>query len=287
MVIDAHFHPIFFEELCPTDDVVEKRKNMLAYYKTGRMNTARAIEISKLNGVDKIILLPHDYSTQYGDVISNEDMAALAKKYEGDFFPFAAVDPHSPDAEQKLEHAFKDLGLCGLKLHPSKQAFFPQDKKYYPLYEICLKYNKPITFHAGMSWEPNALMEYSRPMNFERIAVDFPKLRFSLAHMGFPWIVETAALLAKYPNVYADTSALYFDSAYEFYEYMFTKAMDVTWLDRALRHQVMFGTNNRRWHAKRTLKELDRLGLRDETVELIKGQNALEFLGEKEVTWIS
>ena len=87
--------------------------------------------------------------------------------------------------------------------------------------------------------------------------------------------------------MYADTAAMYFDSAYEFYEYMFTKAIDYTWLDRGIRHQVMFGTNNPRWHGKRAIKALDMLGLREETVALIKGKNALEFLGEEEITWLS
>lgn len=287
MVIDAHFHPMFIKEVCPTQELTEKRKELMAYYKTGQMDLERTIQINKIKGVDRAILLPHDYSTKYGDRIANEEIKLLVDKSNGAFYGFASIDPDREDALEELEHAFRDLKLSGLKLHPAKQQFYPTDDKMYPIYELCVKYNKPITFHAGMSWQPNALSEYAMPVNFEPVARDFPKLRMCLAHMGFPWVTETAALLAKYPNLYADTSALYFDSAYEFYNYLFDKAMDHTWLDRGIRHQVMYGTNFPRWQAKRTLKAIRMLGLREETVELITSKNALEFLGEEEANWLS
>ena len=72
-------------------------------------------------------------------------------------------------------------------------------------------------FHAGMSWEPDCLIKYSRPVNFEGVAVKYPELRICLAHFGWPWVQETAMLMLKYPNVYADTGILYFDNAWEFY----------------------------------------------------------------------
>jgi predicted TIM-barrel fold metal-dependent hydrolase len=287
MVIDAHFHPFFFKDVCETEKLAQARRDLLAFYKTGRQDMRRIIEINKINGVDKAILLPFDYSTKYGDLITNSDIKKLVDLSNGAFYGFASIDPDREDALKELEHAFGDLNLSGLKLHPSKQEFYPSDEKMFPIYELCLKYNKPIIFHAGLSWEPNAISEYARPVNFEPIAVKFPKLRICLAHMGFPWVAETAALLAKYPNMYADTSALYFDSAYEFYKYMFTKAIDNTWLDRGIRHQVMFATNFPRWHSKRTLKAIKMLGLRDETIELITSKNALEFLGEEECNWLS
>jgi predicted TIM-barrel fold metal-dependent hydrolase len=86
-------------------------------------------------------------------------------------------------------------------------------------------------------------------------------------------------LMIKYKNVYADTGALYFDSALEFYKRIFTFDIPITWIDRSLRHQVMFGSNNPRFEQIRMAAALDELGLRESTLELIKGGNALEFLG--------
>ena len=85
-------------------------------------------------------------------------------------------------------------------------------------------------------------------------------------------------LMLKYPNVYTDTGALYFDSAREFYEQTFTRDIPATWIDRSLRHQVMFGTDDPRFEMIRMSKAIEELGFRQSTVELIKGGNAIEFL---------
>ena len=86
-------------------------------------------------------------------------------------------------------------------------------------------------------------------------------------------------LMVKYPNVYTDTGILYFDNAREFFDRLFKHEVALTWVDRSLRHQVMFGSDNPRFEQIRMAHALDGLGLRASTVELIKGGNAIEFLG--------
>ena len=61
-----------------------------------------------------------------------------------------------------------------------------------------MKYDKPILFHAGLSWQPDTLTRYAHPLAFEEVALTFPRLRFCLAHMGWPWVQETCMLLIKY-----------------------------------------------------------------------------------------
>lgn len=86
-------------------------------------------------------------------------------------------------------------------------------------------------------------------------------------------------LMVKHENVYADTGALYFDNAGEFYTQTFTKDIPLTWIDRSLRHQVMFASGNPRFEQIRMAEAIQTLGFRDSTLELICGKNALEFLG--------
>jgi len=89
-------------------------------------------------------------------------------------------------------------------------------------------------------------------------------------------------LMVKHPNVYADTGLLYFDSAKEFFTRLFTQEIPITWIDRSLRHQVMFGSDNPRFEQIRMAHAIDDLELRESTIELIKGANALEFLNGME-----
>ena len=86
-------------------------------------------------------------------------------------------------------------------------------------------------------------------------------------------------LMLKFPNVYTDIGALYFDCAREFLTQMLTVDVPRTWIDRSLRHQVMFGSSNPRFEQIRMAEVIGKLGFRESTLELIKGQNAIEFLG--------
>jgi predicted TIM-barrel fold metal-dependent hydrolase len=51
------------------------------------------------------------------------------QRYPEQFMGFASVDPWKGKlAVQELERSVKELGLRGLKLHPTTQAFFPNDR---------------------------------------------------------------------------------------------------------------------------------------------------------------
>ena len=162
---------------------------------------------------------------------------------------------------------------------PGRQKFLPSAPELEPIYAICERFDKPVLFHAGLSWEPDTQTRLGHPLEFEAVAAAHPKLRICLGHFGWPWVRETAMLMLKYPNVYADTACLYFDSAREFYLQTFTRDIPATWIDRSLRHQVMFGSDNPRFEQIRMASALEELGLRDSTLELIRGRNALDFLG--------
>ena len=79
MVIDVHYHPAFIKEVCGDEELAERRRNDMAYYKTGVAEVERIKERMKSSGVDRCFLLPHDYSTVSGDRISNEEMKNLVE----------------------------------------------------------------------------------------------------------------------------------------------------------------------------------------------------------------
>lgn len=280
MFIDIHVHPAFFEPINKDEDQTEFRHNTLDIHRNGTAPLEHIFNQMNCAGLDRLCLLPEDYTTTAGRaVVTNEEIRSLVDMAPDKFIGFASVDPLADHCCEKLEHAFTDLKLKGLKLHPSRQWFYPSDERLEPIYQICEKYNKPILFHSGLSWEPDTLSKYARPIEFEEVACRHPKLRICLAHFGWPWVQETAMLMVKFPNLYADTSFLYFDCAREFYTRVLTQDIPVTWIDRSLRHQVMFGSNNPRFEQIRMAQAIQELGFRESTLELIKGGNAIEFLG--------
>ena len=235
-------------------------------------------------GVDKAVLLPLDLTTTDGGcIVTNEQIKSIVDAHPDRFIGFASVDPRREDALSVLDFAFGSLKLKGLKLNPAKQRFSPDDDIMKPIYEKCIEYNKPILFHAGLSWEPNTLTELAHPLRFEKVAIEYPQLRFCLAHCGWPSVRETVMLMIKYPNVYADTSVLYLDSPEESIERLFTVDMGPLWMDRALHSQVLFASNGPRFRQFKLLRALEKIKMRDYAREGIYYKNALRFLGEEDV----
>ena len=279
MFIDIHVHPAFFEPINTDPAKEEMRHNVLNIHKNGTAPLEHIFNQMHCAGLDRLTLLPQDYTSTVGCVVSNEEIRQLVDAAPDKFIGFAGVDPLDPEAPDKPQDAFTRLNRKELNLHTGRHHLLPSDPRMEPIYEICERYHKPIMFHAGLSWEPDTQTSYCTPLAFEIVAEKHPKLKICMGHFGWPWVRETAMLMLKYPNVYADTGALYFDNAREFYTQTFTRDIPITWIDRSLRHQVMFGSNNPRFEQIRMAQAIGELGFRDSTLELIRGGNALEFIG--------
>lgn len=279
MVIDIHVHPGFYDPICEDQKRVTKRKKEMGWDLMSPIPIELVLRQMDYAGIDKYVLLGQDLTTVAGDtVISNDEILKIVNIYPDRFLGFASVDPHRDEAPEVLDYAFKHMNMLGLKLHPSKQKFYPADPKLFSIYEKCIEHNKPVIFHSGMSWEPNTLLKYANPVNFEEVAVKFPNLRICLAHFGFPWIVETAALILKYDNMYADTSMLYMDSPKDFFHQIFTTTMGPLWVDNNLKNKILFGSNSPRFRPRRIKQGLESLPLRPDTKARIFGENAVEFM---------
>ena len=134
-------------------------------------------------------------------------------------------------------------------------------------------------FHSGFSWEPDSPSKYGRPILYEDIAVEYPSLRFCLAHLGWPWVDELCMMLLKYPNVYTDTATVFMDSPANYYDQIFMKNMAPGWLQNNLMDKVMFGSNLPRFRQVRTREGLEKLPIRKDVLDKILGDNAKVFLG--------
>ena len=283
MVIDVHVHPGFYKEISQSQDEIAFRKKEAHWDLMSPFPVELTRTQMKFSHVDKLVLLPLDLTTSAGGwVVSNDEICTMLNAAPDLFFGFASVDPHRKDALQVLNKAFDEQNLMGLYLNPAKQKFYPDDEIMDKIYTKCISANKPIIFSAGMSFCDNAPMKYSLPLNFEPVAIKYPELKFCIGHMGWPHIFDTAALILKYPNVYADTSMLYMDSPEQFMNDVFMKQCGRLWLDNDFSDKVMFGSNNPRFRSARIKRGLESLKIRKETLAKVLGGNAEKFLGLEE-----
>jgi predicted TIM-barrel fold metal-dependent hydrolase len=145
---------------------------------------------------------------------TNDFVAECVTRHDDVFLGFASVDPWKDRAAvRELRRAVVDLGLRGLKLHPSAQGFAPNERRFYPLYQAAAELEIPIVFHtgttglgAGLRGGGGIKLGYSRPIFLDDVAADFPELTIIGAHPSWPWQDEMLAVAQHKTNVFIDLS---------------------------------------------------------------------------------
>lgn len=228
-------------------------------------------------GVEKMIVVGWDAETQSGlPRVPNEFVAKYIEGYPDRMVGFASVDPNKGKvAVADLEHAVRDLGLRGLKLHPMAQGFYPSDKRFYPLWEKCVELKIPVQFHTGTSgWGKllpgggGAKLDYSNPIYLDSVAADFPELQIVMLHQAFPWVKVQLAVAAHKRNVYVDLSG---------YSPKYFEPELITYMTKLIPDKFMFGSDYPFLKPGRWLKDFELLKVSDEVKMKVLRDNAVRF----------
>lgn len=203
-----------------------------------------------------------------GPILPNDEVAKAVRSHPDRFFGIAAVDLHHPrEAVKELRRCIRELKFKGLRIVSWLWGLPPNHRYYYPLYSECVELNIPVCLQVGHTG-PMRASETGRPIPYvDEVALDFPELMIVGGHIGYPWTHEMIALATKYPNVFIDTSA-YKPSRYP--------PELVTFMKRHGRNKVLFGTNYPMIQPADCLKELESLGLDEETQKKFLYENALK-----------
>lgn len=156
--------------------------------------------------VDRTIIV--GFKTKYlGAEVSNDQIAGYINTAPDALIGFAGIDPSNPtEAIDDLHHACEDLSFKGIAVAPAAQDIHPAGSHAMLVYTEAERLGLPVLFHPGVYIARKTKLEYARPVLLDEVARDLPDLKIIIAHMGFPWVQETIALLAKHDNVYAEVS---------------------------------------------------------------------------------
>ena len=224
------------------------------------------------------VLFTVDYESQTGrPAVSNEEIVRVAAANSDIVIPFASVDPARPDAAERARTLIRDHGVRGFKFHPNIQAFFPNDRKAYPLYEVIAEARLPALFHTGHSGIGSGVpgggglrLKYSNPIYVDDVAADFPEMPIVLAHPSFPWQDEALSIAMHKPEVYIDLSG---------WSPKYFPPQLIQYTNTLLRHQVLFGSDYPMITPERWLEDFERLDIRDDVRPLVLKENAARLLG--------
>jgi predicted TIM-barrel fold metal-dependent hydrolase len=147
-----------------------------------------------------------DHPDDHKVLIPNDWVAGEVAKHPGRLYGVAAMDPlrDIPAAVSELERCVKELDFRMLKLVPTYHHYSPRDRRIDPIYEKCLELDIPVMIHMGWTATINAPMEFQNPVLLDEVGRRYRDLKVIVAHLGYPWVGEGIAVVAKHPNFYAE-----------------------------------------------------------------------------------
>jgi uncharacterized protein len=208
--------------------------------------------------------------------VSNDEMIEAASQNSDVLIPFVMVDPWRDDAPAEAQRLI-DAGARGFKFHPPSQAFYANDERMYPLYEVIAKAGVPALFHTGQtavgqgaSAGSGIRLKYGNPIYLDDVAVDFPQMPIIMAHPSFPWQEEALAIAQHKANVYIDLSG---------WSPKYFPPQLVQYSNTLIKNKVLFGTDHPMLTSERWLSDFANAGFREEVQPLILKENAARLLG--------
>jgi predicted TIM-barrel fold metal-dependent hydrolase len=217
-----------------------------------------------------------------------DDLLSLTQE-SSNLFPLFWIDPTLEDARKQVDAAVH-RGVAGFKVICHNHE--PGDARAMRTFGHIASCGKPILFHSGILWNGADSSRHNRPLLFEAL-LEVQGLRFTLAHIGWPWCDELIAVYGKFLNarthrpgrpveMYIDltpgTPPIYRRDALV---KLFTVGYPVE-------HNVIFGSDcnvhdyNQRWSREWLVRDnaiYDELGLAEAARQRIYGENLLRWLG--------
>ena len=151
-------------------------------------------------GLDKAVILsppPHWDARDHALTMreSADWLAEAVRGAEDRLIPFIWIEPDRPDAIEALDHAILELGFRGVKMIPNH--WYPYEERLFPVYARIEELGVPLLCHSGILFGNMDSSRFCRPANYEAF-IHFPKLRFALAHIGWPWVDECLAVAGRF-----------------------------------------------------------------------------------------
>ncbi len=153
-------------------------------------NTKPNADIDKLKelmdacNIEKAVCFaPFQNQMDMYDVSTNQnpvDWLANEIKNEPSLVGFGSINFDRNDLKDQVKH-IKASGLLGIKIHPAYQEVKVDSPQLFEVYEQAEKEDLFLSFHTGLHW--HRIRDYQMLL-FDEVAYNFPKLRFTMEHMG-------------------------------------------------------------------------------------------------------
>ncbi|HVI42682.1 MAG TPA: amidohydrolase family protein [Anaerovoracaceae bacterium] len=144
---------------------------------------------------------------------SNEWMLEQIAPHKDRLIGVAAAHPlehgetfHQTEEAKRIVDWFGEGKIVACKFYVGYDHYMPVDANNY-LWRLEVV-GCPAIFHSGdcLNSVHSAKLKYAHPLHIDDVAVDYPNMKFVIAHMGYPFQREAAEVCYKNANVFADVS---------------------------------------------------------------------------------
>ena len=276
--IDIHVHPMTKEYFDAFGKFVASNERMFKRKYVAKTEEEMADDFRRDDILGMVIAWDAQAATGEG-IITNDFVAGLSRKFPDVFLPgWAMVDPWKGEISlQETERAIKELGLIGVKWQPPTQAFFPNDKRFYPFWDLLQSLGAPTLIHTGMTaigqGEPGGggiSNKYGRPIpGIDDVAADFPNLTIVASHPAWPWTDELIATALHKGNVYVDISG---------WRPRYIPESLKHEMSRRLQDKIFYGSDYPGWAPGQCCDELEMEGFKPEVIDKMFTKNIIRVL---------
>ena len=241
-------------------------------------------------GVDKKVMMamPPDIECQfhYGEYLSEYDIttwtshewiARATERYPERFVACACLNPLKEESKEELENLVKNKGFKEVKVHQAHDRFEVNDKRAYPFYEKCVELDIPVAFHTGYSPVP-LIDRYipTMPLCIDELAYEMPDLKINMCHAGGNWYQDGIFITLRNANVMVDIAGITYLCERMVYPRVKAEDLILRFVEVLGPERILFGTDNMDEELNYTY--ISQIGLSDDSLNKIMGQNARRFL---------
>lgn len=144
-------------------------------------------------------------------LVSNEKGIEMRRRWPDRVMFYGTLDPLREDAVETVEYLVKEAGACGIKLYPENWYYSEaraapillDQPNVAPVLEKTMELGVPLAIHKAVP-AGHGIFDNYRVGDVEQAAMRYPDLQIEVVHSGAAFLQETAYMLERYSNVWAN-----------------------------------------------------------------------------------
>jgi predicted TIM-barrel fold metal-dependent hydrolase len=166
----------------------------------GPVDAAATVKAMDANGVDRLLVLSANERTSLAKTRQNlQATAALCRASGGRIDGLAWITPTIEGSVGLAEVALTEMGFVGIKIIPDH--FFVYEERLAPFWKRLDELSASVLFHSGILYGFEDGSRFCKPMYLETM-MHYPKIRFAMAHISWPWCEECLAVMGHMRHVH-------------------------------------------------------------------------------------